>query len=76
MHKGEAVLSAVDADQYRAGAMPSASPSIDYDRMAVSVAAALSGMAVQMDGQTVGNLVTATVSRNIARDAYTGRYGG
>lgn len=76
LHKGEAVLSAVDADQYRAGAMPSASPSIDYDRMAVSVAAALSGMAVQMDGQTVGNLVTATVSRNIARDAYTGRYGG
>ena len=42
---------------------------IDVASLASAISAALSGAEVVMDGQVVGNLVTPTVSRNIARDA-------
>lgn len=73
LHKGEAVLSSVEAERYRAG-QAGAGMSIDYDRLGAVLSASLSGAMVQMDGRIVGELVTPTVSRNIQRDAWAGRY--
>lgn len=65
LHKGEAVLTALEAQQWRSGqAAPAA---LDAAALAQAVAHALSGASVQMDGHTVGQLVTPTVSREIAR---------
>lgn len=69
LHQGEAVLTALEAQRWRQE--PNASSSTDFhaESLAQAIAAALSGVAVQMDGQTVGQLVTPTVSREIARQA-------
>lgn len=74
LHKGEAVLSSAEAEGYRASRV--SSPTIDYDRLASFVAAALAGATVKMDGQAVGELVAPAVSRSIEREARAGRYGG
>ena len=42
----------------------------DYERLGQSVADALDGTEVKMDGQTVGNVVTPYVSENLADEAY------
>lgn len=73
LHKGEAVLSNTEAERYRAG-QAGMGMSIDYDRLGAVLSASLSGAMVQMDGRIVGELVTPTVSRNIQRDAWAGRY--
>lgn len=65
LHEGEAVLTALEASQWRSGRHTA--PTIDAVDLAQAVASALSGATVQMDSQTVGQLVTPTVSREIAR---------
>lgn len=65
LHEGEAVLTALEAAQWRSG--QHTTPAIDAADLAQAVASALSGTSVLMDGQTVGQLVTPTVSREIAR---------
>lgn len=67
LHQGEAVLTALEASRWREG--HASSTTVDANSLARAVAAALSGTSVQMDGQTVGRLVTPTVSREIARQA-------
>ena len=74
LHKGEKVMSAMEADRYRAGQMGQAQ-GIDYDRLASAVAGVLTGAVVQMDGRAVGELVAPTVSRSIQQGAWAGRYG-
>ncbi len=66
LHEGEAVLTALEAARWRGG---QAAPAVDAQSIAQAMAGALSGVAVQMDGRTVGQLVTPTVSREIARQA-------
>lgn len=75
LHKGEAVLTAAQADDWRAGRM-GVDLSADAIASAVSgaVARALSGLTVQMDGQTVGHLVAPTVSSDIAEGMITTRH--
>ncbi len=70
LHEGEAVLTALEAAQWRS-AQPAA---VDAASIAQAVAGALSGVTVQMDGQTVGQLVTPTVSREIARQTGSMKY--
>lgn len=67
LHEGEAVLTALEAAQWRSGQHTGST--VDAAALAQSIANALSGALVQMDGQTVGQLVTPTVSREIARQA-------
>lgn len=64
LHEGEAVLTALEAAQWRSG---QAAPAVDAHSIAQAVASALAGVSVQMDGHAVGQLVTPTVSREIAR---------
>lgn len=72
LHQGEAVLTALEANRWREG-QPAAAP-VDAAAIARAVASALSGAAVQMDGVTVGQLVTPTVSREIARQTAAMNY--
>lgn len=64
LHEGEAVLTALEAAQWRSA---HTTPAVDASAIAHAVASAISGIAVQMDSRTVGQLVTPTVSREIAR---------
>ena len=70
LHRGEQVLTASQAR--------SSSSAVDVDALASAVASAVSaslaGMAVTMDGQEVGNIVTGTVSKNLAAQLRSGRY--
>ena len=67
LHEGEGVLTKSENAAKSRGEGGSGGVEIDYDRLGNVIAAALSGMAVQMDGKAVGNIVTETVSRNIAQ---------
>ena len=73
LHKGESVLSRVEADNWRKGAQ-NGSMGIDYDRLAAALAAEMGGITMQMDGRMIGALVAPTVSRNLEKEAYRGRY--
>ena len=74
LHEGEAVLTKLEATEWRKGG----STNVDAAAIGAAVSAAVSdamrGFAVYMDGHKVGNLVTETVSRNIAQNAQAGRY--
>lgn len=72
LHKGEAVLPRMEAEAYRAGS--SNTQGIDYNRLAATLASALAGATVQMDGQTVGVLIAPVVSSEIEHKANAGRY--
>lgn len=67
LHRGETVLTRQQAEEYRSGS--GAAAAFDADALAMAVRDALNGAVVQMDGHTVGTLLTETVSRNIALDA-------
>lgn len=67
LHEGEAVLTALEATQWRNG--QTTTSAVDTSALAQSVASALSGLTVQMDSRTVGQLVAPTVSHEIARQA-------
>lgn len=69
LHQGEAVLTALEAQHWRQEPTPSSPSDLRAESLAQAIATALSGLAVQMDGQTVGQLITPTVSREIARQA-------
>lgn len=70
-HFGEAILNRGDADAWRSGRGGS---DIDYNAFAAAVADALSGMSVQMDGESVGILVAQTVDEQIGVMAHNERY--
>lgn len=72
LHKGETILPRVEAEAYRSGSTNT--QGIDYTRLASSLASALSGATVQMDGQTVGVLIAPVVSEEIERKATSERY--
>lgn len=65
LHRGEAVLPRQEAEAYRNRKETQA---VDVDSLASAIISGLSGLSVTMDGKKVGELVTATVSRNIARE--------
>lgn len=72
LHKGERVLTSAEASAYRDSG--SGAASIDYDRIALSVAQAMSQVKINMDGQRVGQAVAPTVSREIGKMTRAGRY--
>ena len=76
LHEGEAVLTKAEASAWRRGDEQVAAVGIDYGRLGQAVAAALSGMSVQMDGQAVGVLVTGAVSREMGRRVKARQYTG
>lgn len=76
LHEGEAVLTKAEASLWRRGDDAGGSVGIDYGQLGQAVAAALSGMSVQMDGQAVGVLVTDAVSREMGRRVKARQYTG
>lgn len=74
LHEGEAVLTKAEATEWRKDNRQVAGYEIDYDRLGKSVAAALVGVSLNMDGQTVGRIVAPTVSREIATSSKARRY--
>lgn len=68
LHRGETVLTRQQAEEYRAGAMGGVETSAILAKLD-SVVEAIASMSVTMDGQRVGDVVTARVSRNIAQTA-------
>lgn len=71
LHEGEAVLTKLEAEQWRSGTSAAA---LDLSALTRSLIEALSGVTVQLDGEAVGTLVAPAVSRQIARKVSTGRY--
>lgn len=76
LHEGEAVLTKAEASTWRRGDEQGGAVGIDYGQLGQAVAAALSGMSVQMDGQAVGVLVTGAVSREMGRRVKARQYTG
>lgn len=74
LHRGEVVLNQAQSREYLNGG----SSGIDADAIAGVVAEAISnamsGMAINMDGTQVGNVVTSQVSRNLAAQMRSRRY--
>jgi len=82
LHQDESVLTADEAVVWRKlmnGGLPVAAPSqtasIDYERLGAVIVASMHGVAVEMDGQTVGQLIYPTVSHEMAQEASYRRYG-
>lgn len=73
LHRGESVLNANQARMYREGSGSINSNEL-YQTVAAAVAAAVSGIQVNMDGTLVGNAVTRQVSENIYREQYSRRF--
>ena len=76
LHEGEAVLTKAEASLWRRGEGAGVAVGIDYGQLGQSVAAAMAGMSVQMDGQAVGVLVTGAVSREMGRRVKARQYTG
>ena len=75
LHEGEAVLTKQEATDWRRGESGTATSSAELrDAIVSAVRDGMRGLAITMDGQSVGNVVTEQVSRNIATAAYAGRY--
>lgn len=72
LHKGEEVLNARDAEAHRS--REGKEHDINYRLLAAELAYAMDGVAVQMDGHTVGRLVAPAVSREIRRETQSKRY--
>lgn len=77
LHEGEAVLTKAQATAWRRGE-GTEGVSIDYDRMAEIVASAVvqavSGLAIQMDKQTVGTIVSPVVFNEMGRQLNRKRF--
>lgn len=75
LHEGEAVLTKAEATAWRRGETGSSG---DMSWLPGAIASAvrngLQGMQVLMDGETVGNLVTNTISENLMQQAWEERY--
>lgn len=72
LHEGEAVLTKAEAQNWRGGDSSGSGSGVN---LAASLAAALHGLSVQMDGTTVGHLVSDTVSKDIESGARARRFG-
>lgn len=73
LHRGEMVLTASQARQYREGNGGFNSKEL-YSMVASAVAQAVSNIQINMDGRQVGNAVTDQVSRNIYQAQYERRF--
>jgi hypothetical protein len=73
LHEGEAVLTKTQAAEWRSGGNQGGA-AIDYTAIGQAVASALSGVQVNMDGQSVGALVAPAVSKAIEKDTKARRY--
>lgn len=75
LHEGEAVLTKAEATEWRRG---ESGGSGDMSWLPGAIASAvrngLQGVRVLMDGETVGNLVTNTISENLMQQAWEERY--
>ena len=75
LHEGEAVLTKAEATAWRRGETGSSG---DMSWLPGAITSAvrngLQGMQVLMDGETVGNLVTNTISENLMQQAWEERY--
>lgn len=74
LHEGEAVLTKSEATAWRRGEGQGVDMRGLADEIKSAVREGLAGMSVNMDGQSVGNVVTKQVSRNIARQTHAGRF--
>ena len=74
LDQGGSVPAKADSARWRTGTSDRAAQGIDYARLGQAVAAAMAGLSVQLDGQTVGMLVTPTVSREMGRQARARQY--
>lgn len=74
LHEGEAVLTKAEASAWRAGGTGGADTALLNDIRSLLQVIADKDTTIMMDGQAVGNLVTPTVSRNIAQGARARRY--
>ncbi len=76
LHEGEAVLTKSEATAWRRGE----GQGLDIAGLIAAIVSAvregMRGLAINMDGQAVGDVVTDRVSRNIAQAAWAGRYSG
>lgn len=75
LHEGEAVLTKSEATSWRRGENQGIDGAGLRDAIVSAVREGMRGMSIAMDGKAVGNVVTEQVSRNIAREAWAGRYG-
>lgn len=75
LHRGEAVLTADQARNWRNGRPDGIDADMLYNAVAEAVAAAVGSIQVNMDGAAVGNMVTNQVSRNMYRKQAGRRYG-
>lgn len=75
LHEGEAVLTKAEATAWRRGET-GGSGDLSWlpGAISASVRDAVRGMAVNMNGERVGNIVTDTVSQNLAQRAWEERY--
>lgn len=75
LHKGETVLTRLQADMWRAGER-SVPVSTDPEAIGDAVQRALSGMTVELDGQAVGRMVAPAVSSLMGSELRARRYTG
>ena len=71
LHQGEAVLTRLEAAQWRGASAPQ---TVDPAAIAQAVASAMTNVSVQMDGQTVGRLVAPAVDQALSASARARRY--
>ena len=75
LHRGEAVLNAHDAAQWREGG---GNGSFDACAMVSAIVEGIRGLmgslSVSMDGETVGSIVAGSVSKQMGREMALGRY--
>lgn len=77
LHEGEAVLTKTEATEWRKGGGDADMARIVSQAVIEAVAPlyeAVSNIQIVMDGRAVGNAVSETVSRNIAKNAWNRRY--
>lgn len=69
LHVGEAVLTRQQADQWRAGQGNGFDMGAFAEMLTANLSNSVAGLRVQMDGRTVGQLVSGTVSKEIAKQS-------
>lgn len=76
LHEGEAVLTKLEATNWREGARTGASAVVDAAAIGAAVRDALAGVTVALDGERVGELITPEVSARMGREARERRFAG
>lgn len=69
LHRGEAVLTRQEAEEYRAGSTGRAADSTAVIRKLDDVVEAIRGIVLSLDGEAVGHMLTPYVSGEIGREA-------